>query len=319
MFTEGTGHKLFASPHRDSDRVAFELAKEWTLVSPNYAAGLLAAKADRLLTNERPLLYWPLYRQSVLPEGSRVLTWFTTHRTGVERVVDWFWYVLVASSLVGVVAAFARRNRVATSLLPMPLALAALYTLFFAEARYHLAIVILMLPFAGAGLVWVGEAVRDLARFTIDRQRRPRLPIEGVVAAVIIALLFVGWPRMLAAGARLRDAAPLGGRGVHGRRQRRACARSGRRCRRRGRATHRSVACGTASGFAWRSPPSPPRPTSTCPPASIPCRCALEAPVSSPEGAEVALIVGGTEVRRTPWPAIGLTNRAGGRRHACWR
>ena len=37
---------------------------------PPYALGLLAAKADRLLTHERPLLYWPLYRQSVLPRAA---------------------------------------------------------------------------------------------------------------------------------------------------------------------------------------------------------------------------------------------------------
>jgi hypothetical protein len=47
------------------------------------------------------------------------------------------------------------------------------------------------------------EAVRDLARFTIDRQRRPRLLYEGVLAAAAIVGLFVGWPRMLAAGTRL--------------------------------------------------------------------------------------------------------------------
>ena len=160
---------------------------QWTKAEPKYALGLLAAKADRLLSHERPLLYWPLYRQSVLPPTSRVFAWFTAHRTGVERVVDWFWYVFVAAVLVGVIAAFARRNRTATSLLPIPLALAALYVLFFAEARYHLPVAVLLMPFAGAGVVWVGEAVRDLARFTIDRQRRPRLLYEGLLAIVAIA------------------------------------------------------------------------------------------------------------------------------------
>jgi hypothetical protein len=140
----------------------------------------------------------------VLPANSRVLDWFTRHRTGVERVVDWFWYVLVAATLIGVIAAFARRNHAATSLLPIPFALAVIYVLFFAEARYHLPVAVLLMPFAGAGLVWVGEAVRDLARFTIDRQRRPRLLYEGVLAPIVIAALFIGWPRMLAAGARLR-------------------------------------------------------------------------------------------------------------------
>ncbi len=111
---------------------------------------------------------------------SRVLAWFTPHRD--RRRTRWSTgsgTCSIAASLVGVIAAFARRNRPATSLLPIPLALAALYVLFFAEARYHLPVAVLLMPFAGAGLVWVGEAVRDLARFTIDRQRRPRLLYRG--------------------------------------------------------------------------------------------------------------------------------------------
>ena len=85
LFCEGTGYRLFAEPHRAGDRAAFKLAVQWTKAEPKYALGLLAAKADRLLSHERPLLYWPLYRQSVLPPQSRVLAWFTRHRAGVER------------------------------------------------------------------------------------------------------------------------------------------------------------------------------------------------------------------------------------------
>ena len=251
LFWEGTGYRLFSPPHRAGDRAAFKLAVQWTQTEPKYALGLLAAKADRLLSHERPLLYWPVYRQSVLPPQSRVLDWFTRHRAGVERVVDWFWYLLVAAVLVGVIAAFARRNRPATSLLPIPLALVAIYVLFFAEARYHLPVAVLLMPFAGAGVVWVGEAVRDLARFTIDRQRRPRLLYEGLLAAAAIVGLFVGWPRMLAAGARLRDRAPLGRRRVQRRRRRGRCAGSGR-CSCEGQP---SPVRGTWDGFGLRLAP----------------------------------------------------------------
>jgi hypothetical protein len=304
MFTEATGLKLFAPPHRDSDRVAFGLAKDWTRVSPAYAAGLLAAKADRLLTHERPLLYWPLYRQSVLPTESRVFQWFTTHRTGVERVVDWFWYLLVASSLVGVVAAFARRNRPATSLLPMPLSLAALYTLFFGEARYHLAVAVLMLPFAGAGLVWLGEAVRDLARLTIDRQRRPRLPVEGFVAALAIALVFIGWPRMLAAGARLRAQHRWAAAACKVAGAPRVCAfcptlpAPGEGA---------SPVRGVWDGFGLRfAPPAVAAATDLDLPAGkYVVSMRVDAPTSSPAGAELSLSAGGVELKRTPWPAIG--------------
>ena len=62
LFSEGTGYRLFAPPHREGDRVAFKLAVEWARTEPKYALGLLASKADKLLTHERGLLYWPLYR-----------------------------------------------------------------------------------------------------------------------------------------------------------------------------------------------------------------------------------------------------------------
>jgi 4-amino-4-deoxy-L-arabinose transferase-like glycosyltransferase len=198
LFSEGTGYALFAPPHRESDRVAYALAKQWTGFSPRYALGLLVAKADRLLGAERPLLYWPLYRQSVLPPG----TWFDVHRAGVERVVDGSYYLMIAAMVIGIVAAAARRNWPALTLLPLPTALLVLYTLFFAEARYHLAIVVLLLPFAGNGLAWVGTATRDVFRRPAARRR---VAIEGLVAGAILALLFVGWPRAVTAGTSLRD------------------------------------------------------------------------------------------------------------------
>ena len=184
-----TGSRI-ASPTRWPSSVTAFLAA--------YALGLLVAKADRLLGRERPLLYWPLYRQSVLPPG----TWFDVHRAGIERVVDGSYYLMIAAVIMGVVAAAARRNWPALTLLPLPLALLVLYTLFFAEARYHLAIVVLLLPFAGNGLAWVVTATRDLFR---RRDGRRRVPVEGLVAAGILALLFIGWPRAISAGSTLRE------------------------------------------------------------------------------------------------------------------
>jgi 4-amino-4-deoxy-L-arabinose transferase-like glycosyltransferase len=202
LFAEGTPYALFAPPHRESDRAAYELAKSWTRLEPAYAVGLLAAKADRLLTIERSLLYWPLYRVSVLPEGSAVLRFFSEHRTGVERVVDGFWFALVVTTLIGIVVALTRRNWMALSLLPLPLALIALYTLFFAEARYHLAIVALLLPFAGAGMTWLIALPRYRRS---DRSSPARLHVEAAFSALAVAVVFLGWPRLLAAGERLRD------------------------------------------------------------------------------------------------------------------
>ena len=167
LFSAGTGYALFAPPHRESDRVAYALAKQWTAFSPRYALGLLVAKADRLLGAERPLLYWPLYRQSVLPPG----TWFDVHRAGIERVVDGSYYLMIAAMVLGIVAAAGRRNWPALTLVPLPAALLVLYTLFFAEARYHLAIVVLLLPFAGNGLAWVGDR-RCAISFADETARR---------------------------------------------------------------------------------------------------------------------------------------------------
>jgi 4-amino-4-deoxy-L-arabinose transferase-like glycosyltransferase len=198
LFAEGTGYALFAPPHRESDRVAYALAKQWTAFSPRYALGLLVAKADRLLGVERSLLYWPLYRQSVLPPGG----WFDVHRAGVERLVDGAWFLFVGAILVGIVAAAAGRNWPALTLLPLPLALTVLYTLFFAEARYHLAVVVLLLPFAGEGLVFVARAARELRRAGTARRRNA---IALAVGASAVIALFTGWPRLVAAGERLRE------------------------------------------------------------------------------------------------------------------
>ena len=93
MFWLGTGYRLFDPKPRDADRAAYALAKSWARYEPAYAIGLVAAKADRLLTNERPLLYWPLYRESVLGDPPRAF--FDRYRAGIERLVDGFWYLLV--------------------------------------------------------------------------------------------------------------------------------------------------------------------------------------------------------------------------------
>jgi 4-amino-4-deoxy-L-arabinose transferase-like glycosyltransferase len=200
LFTEGTGYKLFEPPHREADRAAYALAKTWTLLEPRYALGLLAAKADRLLGNERALLYWPLYRPSVLPDGG----WFDIHRARIEQVVDTFWYFVVAAVVLGILVAGARRNGPALTLLPLPLALTVLYTIFFAEVRYQLAIVVLLLPFAGAGVVWLATSSRDLVRGKSEGTRK-RIATEAVAGLLAIALIFFGWPRLVGSGAGLRD------------------------------------------------------------------------------------------------------------------
>jgi 4-amino-4-deoxy-L-arabinose transferase-like glycosyltransferase len=200
MFAKGTGYALFAPPHRDADREAYRLAKQWAAAEPAYAIGLLGAKADRLLTNERPLLYWPLYRQGVL--RGPVSAWFALHRAGIEALVDGFWYALVAAALLGLGVALARRMWLALALVPFGIALGAMYVVFFAEVRYHLAIAVLLFPFAGLALVWLAEAARDVVG---RRQGAPRrLALQAAFGVLASAVVFAGWPRVLAAAAGLR-------------------------------------------------------------------------------------------------------------------
>ena len=203
MFTEATGYALGEPPHRESDRAAYAIAKEWTAFEPDYALGLLAAKADRLLTHERPLLYWPLFRQGVLPDAAR--DGFALHRAGLDRLADVFWYALVAAALVGLVVASSRRLWPALALAPLPLALAALYVVFFAEVRYHLAIAVFLFPYAGLAWRWLLQGARDLLGRRLNGRGRRRLGREAVLALVATFALFAAWPRMLAAGGDLRD------------------------------------------------------------------------------------------------------------------
>lgn len=200
LFWKGTGFKLFDEPHRASDRAAYDLALAWARFEPAYAAGLVVAKADRLLGSERPLLYWPVYRQGVLTGAKRA--WFDAHRASIEALVEAFWYVLVALSAGGVVLAVAQRRWPALGVLAFPLALAALYATFFSEWRYHLAIVVFLFPFAGAALA--AATAPAPANGWRWRAFRPVLA-AALAAALVVMLIFAGWPRLVAAGARLRD------------------------------------------------------------------------------------------------------------------
>jgi len=197
MFWLGTGYHLFDPKPRDADRAAYALAKSWARFEPAYAVGLVAAKADRLLTNERPLLYWPLYRESVLPDrpnGFFARAFFDRYRAGIEQIVDGFWYCLSAAAIAGLVVAVARRHWRALALVPFPLALIALYATFFSEVRYHVAIAIFMFPYAAAALAWAAK----------PRPERAQLR-EAIAVALAVVALLVGWPALVRAGAGLRD------------------------------------------------------------------------------------------------------------------
>ena len=210
MFTKATGYRLMDTPdrHRASDRAAYAVAKEWSAFEPAYALGLLAAKADRLLSHERNLLYWPIFRQGVLPDSAR--TFEDAHRTLLERLADWFWYAVVALFVAGlaivggahVVASSVggddrrARDRRALALLAFPGAMVAIYASFFSEVRYHLAIAPLLFPLAGAAAAWLWEHGRR--RFASDRTTLVRV-------AVAVAGTFAAWSLLVAGGEALRS------------------------------------------------------------------------------------------------------------------
>jgi hypothetical protein len=81
------------------------------------------------------------------------------------------------------------------ALLPLPLALAAIYTLFFSEVRYHLAIAPFLIPFAAVAIDRGIAGARR--RFAGDAW-------TVAVAAAALLLAFAGWHAMRAVGARLR-------------------------------------------------------------------------------------------------------------------
>jgi hypothetical protein len=193
IFRETTGYTLLAEPHRDADRAAYAMARDWTRFERPYAAGLVVTKAERLLGSEAPLLYWPIFRPGVLPGGQAA--WFARHRRGLERLVDVFWWLLAGAGAAGLALALARRSWPALAFLPLPLALAGIYAVFFAEARYQLPIVMFLFPLAAGALVWLAQSVR-----TGGPKRR-----EALAAAVALVLVFGGWPALLWAGGRLRD------------------------------------------------------------------------------------------------------------------
>ncbi len=200
IFEEVTGHALLAEPHREADRAAYQLAMDWTTFSPAYAVGLLAKKAERLLGSEGPLMYWPVFRAGVLREPQR--SWFVAHQRAVVAVVEGFWWLLVATWVVGLVVTARRRNFAAWAPVPIQVALAAVYIVFFAEARYQLPIVVLMFPTAAGGAMVFCDLVRD----AIGARRLARarvISFAGGCAAIVV--VFAGWAALQSAGRVLRE------------------------------------------------------------------------------------------------------------------
>jgi hypothetical protein len=201
MFLDLTGRGVLDEPHRETDRAAYALAREWSGFAPKYTLGLAAKRAERLYEPESRLLYWSILRPGVLVGAAGA--WFQARHAAIVSVVDAYGLALAALALAGVLLAALRRRWPPLSLVPFQLALSATYILFFAEPRYRLPIELLAFPFVAHALVEVAGLARALLRPAGGDVRRTAVPIAlaGVTTA---ALLAWAWPALAETGASLR-------------------------------------------------------------------------------------------------------------------
>jgi hypothetical protein len=203
MFKDLTGRSVISEPHHETDQLALKLAKDWTRFEPAYALGLLVLKAERLFWPESRLLYWPIERPGVLVGPPQ--RWFAAHARIADAIADGFWCALAGLFVAGLVLAIAERRLLLLSLLPFQLALAATYTIYFAEPRYRVPIEMLGFPLAAFALHRGWSLARALTRDRSRAQLVRSVTRLGVAIGATIALFLVA-PFISDAGGNLRDA-----------------------------------------------------------------------------------------------------------------
>ena len=109
MFKDVTGRSVLDEPHRETDRAAYAIAREWLRFEPRYALGLATLKADRLFDPEHRLLYWSIFRPGVLV-GRPAALFAAPPRRASSRFADGFGLAVAGLALAGIVAAVARRR-----------------------------------------------------------------------------------------------------------------------------------------------------------------------------------------------------------------
>jgi hypothetical protein len=192
IFHDVTGYTLLAEPHREADRAALALAREWTFFDPYFTLGLLASKTERLLVHERALLYWPLFRAGVLPEPQRAF--FAGHQHFIEALADGFYLTVMALALVGIGVSLSRKRWLALSLLPQAAALAVLYAVLFSEPRYRIPIFMLLIPLAAIAIdFFVGFARDARGRVLSSNTKRDMALGLGLAIAVFALAPAVAW------------------------------------------------------------------------------------------------------------------------------
>jgi hypothetical protein len=204
LFKDVSGRSVLDQPHRATDRAASAMAREWLRFEPGYTLGMAILKAERLFDPEQRLLYWPVLRNGVLV--GRQAAFVAGHRQGIGDAADAIGLGIAALALAGAAIALARRRWTLLALLPFQLALAATYTIFFAEPRYRMPIEMLAFPFAAVALVDGAGALVALLAAAVRRDRA-RAAAAGVVLGAALAALVAWrllWPVMIDWGAALR-------------------------------------------------------------------------------------------------------------------
>jgi hypothetical protein len=112
------GRTFLDEPHRQTDRLAYAIAKRWIGFDPVWTLGMIAMRTERLLAPERGLLYWPVYRSGVVPPATA--QWFNQHRAALTGVADLFYLAFVVG--LGAALAFSWAERRWSVLVPLPFA-----------------------------------------------------------------------------------------------------------------------------------------------------------------------------------------------------
>jgi hypothetical protein len=206
-FKNVTGRSVLDEPHRQTDRAAYAIAREWFRFQPRYAFGLAVKKADRLFDPEHRLLYWPIFRPGVLV--GRPATFFAERREAVAELADGFGLTVTALALAGLAMAIARRRWTLLALAPFTLALIATYVIFFAEPRYRIPIEMLAFPFAGLAVVELVRTIFEVATSARgprgDLKRSARAALLSLGPGLLLVIVWrASWPSFLDWGKALR-------------------------------------------------------------------------------------------------------------------
>lgn len=178
MFLDLTGRTFLTEPHRQTDRIAYGLAKQWITFDAAWTVGMIAKRIERLVAPERGLLYWSVYRPGVLPPAAA--GWFNQHRPAVTGLTDLFYLLFVVGLAAGLAFAVAERHWLALLPLPFALVLAGTYALFVAEPRYRLSSEVLLFPLAALGASRLGACGRRaVGSLLVRAARRVSAPLPA--------------------------------------------------------------------------------------------------------------------------------------------